>query len=270
MDAPREPLWLPECRFARHGPAAGPGRRRVGLAALVSLSLHAAAVLAVAGLVRGGTPTAARADKPAEVELVMIEQRGAGETTVGAEQPRTEDVTPTAMPEPPRPPDETAAEPLPTPREAATTPVEPPEPPKPAALPPAEPVRAPVPVEKAKDANAQAPLSVNLGGTDSESNAIASGDDIIPAKPDNRSRNRPPVYPVEAAQRGQHGNVVLLIHVSREGGTAGVDVMKSSGYAVLDEAARDAVSVWRFVPAIKDGMPVPFDMAMDFRFELTR
>ncbi len=108
----------------------------------------------------------------------------------------------------------------------------------------------------------------NLGGTDSPSNAIVLGDSVIPASPDDHARNRPPVYPIEASRRGQQGTVTLLIHVSPLGVAVGADVLQSSGHTLLDRAAQDAVMTWRFRPAVRNGAPVPFDMAMRFIFAL--
>jgi protein TonB len=79
--------------------------------------------------------------------------------------------------------------------------------------------------------------------------------------------NRPPEYPREAAMNGEHGTVVVMIHVSPAGTTAGLDVVSSSGYALLDRAVREAVARWRFLPAVKDGQPVASDMKMGFIFE---
>ena len=106
---------------------------------------------------------------------------------------------------------------------------------------------------------------MNLGGTESESNAVASG--VIPAGLDGRARNRPPVYPQEAARLGQQGAVVLLIHVSPDGAATGSDVVETSGYESLDQAAQQAVARWRFRPGLKDGHPVASDMPMRFVFE---
>jgi protein TonB len=110
-------------------------------------------------------------------------------------------------------------------------------------------------------------MEFNLGGTDSQSNAIASGNSIIPASLDKKVRNKPPIYPEEAVRLGQQGAVVLVIHVTPEGLTSGADIMQSSGSALLDQSARDAVMAWRFLPAVKDGAPVPFDLPMRFVFE---
>lgn len=107
----------------------------------------------------------------------------------------------------------------------------------------------------------------DLAGTDSELNAIVTGGQVIPAMKDDRFRNRPPIYPVEAEMLGEHGTVVLLIHVSERGLATGADVEQSSGVSVLDEAAIAAARKWRFHPALKEGRPVPFDMPFRFIFE---
>ena len=85
---------------------------------------------------------------------------------------------------------------------------------------------------------------------------------------DAKFHNQEPVYPAEAVRRAEQGAVILLIHVSPEGLPAGVDIVQSSGYALLDRAARDAVMGWHFVPAVQDGQPIPFDMTLRVVFNL--
>ncbi len=107
----------------------------------------------------------------------------------------------------------------------------------------------------------------DLAGTESESNAIVMGGHVLPASPDDRFRNRPPVYPMEAQIRNEHGTVVVLIHVGENGLPTGADVIQSSGVRVLDEAAIAAVRKWHFRPALKEGRGVPFDFPFQFIFE---
>ena len=111
------------------------------------------------------------------------------------------------------------------------------------------------------------PPTIVLRGTDSPSDAIAMGNNIVPAAPDAIFHNRPPVFPLEAARRGQGGAVVLTIHISPDGKAAGVDLIRGSGYLLLDSAAREAVLRWRFLPAVKDGQPVASDMTIQFFFD---
>ena len=112
-------------------------------------------------------------------------------------------------------------------------------------------------------------VQVNLSGGDEEREAmLVTGDHVVPARPDGRVQNHAPAYPVEAARRGSQGLVGLTIHVTAAGSPAWVDVRVSSGDTVLDNAARDAVSAWRFQPARAGGEAVPFDFRYNIVFAL--
>lgn len=255
----------------RVAPTARRSRRLLLIALALSVAVHLAAALMVVLLPRI-LPKDAQTQAQGTVELLMVEQKGAEPSPGG--QPKDS----TAVPKPPEKPDAPAAEdqkdattarqPLPP---AADQGAEP-------ALPPAEraeskttPSNGP-PAESHSEAPPVPPRSqeapvFDLGGTDSESNAIVLGGQVLPALKDDRFRNRPPVYPVEAEIRGEHGSVVLVIHVSENGLATGVDVQESSGYDVLDQAAVTAVLKWHFRPALKEGRTVPFDMPFRFIFE---
>lgn len=58
-----------------------------------------------------------------------------------------------------------------------------------------------------------------------------------------------PAYPNEARNAGQAGTVVLRIQILTNGRPGSISVTASSGYALLDRAAIDAVKRWRFIPA---------------------
>ena len=61
--------------------------------------------------------------------------------------------------------------------------------------------------------------------------------------------NPKPVYPAASRRFREEGRVVLRVRVSAQGAPLSVEVRQSSGFSRLDDAARDAVSLWRFVPA---------------------
>jgi len=266
----------PEPSRASARQRSGSFNRPLIITLLVSLGLHAASVTAAWLLLRTPVPVAALApDPPAEVQLVMEEHKGdLGPTRQPAASqpspPAPQDQTP-----PPQPPAEAkatapaAVQPTPATEPAAASEQQPgpapetadkvtadasPEPQTTPEATPAPPAASPAPV-------------ISLQGTDSPSDARAFGDHIIPAKPDAVFHNRPPEYPEEAAQNGQQGTVVVLIHVSPTGTAASVDLIRSSGYVPLDRAAQLAVSRWRFLPAVKDGQPVASDMTMGFIFD---
>ncbi len=260
--------------------AGGFTTRRLIITLLVSLGLHAAAVIVVLLLLHTGVPVAGGPEKPTEVELVMEEHKGDPHPTAAPSQPAPQaqkqppekqppakqqaEKQPPEQPKPTRPPvpDETEQTAVPVPDEvppeqtAAETPVQP---------------NAAAPAKAAQTAEAppaaqQAP-TISLQGTDSPSDAKAFGAHVIPAAADAVFHNRPPEYPPDSAMNGEHGIVVVVIHVSPMGTALGVDLVRSSGYVLLDRAAREAVMHWRFLPAVKDGQPVASDMAMGFDFE---
>ncbi|MCF9019968.1 TonB family protein, partial [Pseudomonas syringae] len=68
--------------------------------------------------------------------------------------------------------------------------------------------------------------------------------------------NPPPEYPGLALRRSWEGRVVLRIKVLPNGRAGTVEVTKSSGKPVLDEAAVEAVRNWKFIPAKRGDTPI--------------
>lgn len=69
-------------------------------------------------------------------------------------------------------------------------------------------------------------------------------------------QNRMPVYPRGALRAGEEGTVVLRVLVTPQGRGHSADIYKSSGHARLDEAARQAVLRWNYIPAERGRRPV--------------
>jgi periplasmic protein TonB len=232
--------------------------------AVISLGLHAILLVGLLVWFGRGPPPRDAPDKEGAVELVMVESQGAGPATAPPEP--APEIAASAAPEQPAPP----APVLPPPPDTTEAEEQVPSPPPPAAPSP-DPVQPSVPTPPVPSPPVQQAMrapEINLPGNDSETNAFVIGEHVIPASIDAKSRNREPVYPLEAVRRAEQGAVILLIHVSPEGLASGVDVLKSSGHASLDRAARDAVAAWHFLPAVKDGQPIPFDMPMRVTFQL--
>ncbi|HRE17577.1 MAG TPA: energy transducer TonB, partial [Rhodocyclaceae bacterium] len=61
--------------------------------------------------------------------------------------------------------------------------------------------------------------------------------------------NPPPPYPGMSRRLNETGRVLLRVKVSPEGLPTDIDIAQSSGYPRLDEAAREAVRGWKFIPA---------------------
>lgn len=283
----RAPARVAPIRAARRSFAArrrpGAARRRLSEAGVASLALH---LLILAGAILAGLRWPARSPAPqreVRVALVLKEQKGAGRTQAPAHPPPPPPATAARPPLPPRPRPPVAAPSVPVAVPAAEAPpahrmpppqTVPPAPPRAAAT--AAPPPTPRPVAPVRPTPAPAPpapparsgFQFNLGGTNSETNAIVRGSAIVPAKPDARFRNREPIYPDAAARRGEQGTVVLLIHVAPDGQAREVEILQSSGFPLLDRAAQQAVERWHFLPAMRDGQAVAASMPLRVVFSL--
>ena len=148
-------------------------------------------------------------------------------------------------------------------RAAAAAPTADPAPPPAAPAPSDQGASPPPPDAPPQPRPARPAPQVNLSGADEDRDPMSvTGDHVVPARPDGRVQNKAPAYPPDAARRGSQGLVGLLIHITENGTPAWVDVRVSSGDPVLDNAARDAVSAWRFQPARAGGCGRPVRLSL--------
>ena len=89
-----------------------------------------------------------------------------------------------------------------------------------------------------------------------------------PPKIDPKGKNLWPRYPRRARQRGIEGEILLRIKVNAKGRSSGIEVLKSSGHSILDEAAVDALKNWHFQPGRRGKKPVEASMDMPVVFRL--
>lgn len=113
---------------------------------------------------------------------------------------------------------------------------------------------APAPVVERASAPAASPAPVSL----------------TPARFDAAYLHNPrPNYPPLSRRLGEEGKVLLKVRVSPAGQALAVDIEKSSNFERLDEAARQAVVRWRFVPARRgdDNVEASVIVPLVFRLE---
>lgn len=92
---------------------------------------------------------------------------------------------------------------------------------------------------------------------------------FTPASADAEYLDNPrPEYPALARQRQQEGLVTLRVEVDASGKPQQVSVISSSRYSLLDAAAVDAVSQWRFSPARRGSEAVADTVRVPVRFSL--
>ncbi len=80
--------------------------------------------------------------------------------------------------------------------------------------------------------------------------------------------NPAPAYPALSRRLGEQGRLTLRVLVNARGTADEVQVRTPSGFARLDEAARETVRRWRFVPAKLGAEPVPAWVLIPISFRL--
>jgi protein TonB len=88
------------------------------------------------------------------------------------------------------------------------------------------------------------------------------------AQPD-YAYNPPPEYPMVLRENNIAGIVHMQVLVQTDGSPREINVHKSSGYRLMDEAAVRAVKRWRFLPAIDNGRTSNGWVEFPIRFTLT-
>lgn len=77
-----------------------------------------------------------------------------------------------------------------------------------------------------------------------------------------------PQYPADSIKAKQEGTVTLKFKVGADGAVQESAIDKSSGHPALDEAARDAIKLCKFVPAKKKGKAVAESVQVQYVWTL--
>ncbi|TAI86120.1 energy transducer TonB [Pectobacterium versatile] len=224
------------------------------LAVIATLLLHAA-VLALFNSASTPPVTVPARPQPVSVELVAA----AAEPVLQAQPAEPEPIEPDVVTPPPeltpppvdKPVDDNALlPPVPEKKE----PEKKPEPaPKKVAVKKNPP--APAPKHQAEAASATAPITP----APVVQKAVAQPVDAPLTPPLANAdylHNPAPSYPDVAISRGYEGTVLLNVQVRADGKVQTIRIHQSSGYPSLDDAARDTVRRWSFVPARRGSQPV--------------
>jgi protein TonB len=79
-------------------------------------------------------------------------------------------------------------------------------------------------------------------------------------------QNPKPDYPALSRRLGEAGTVTLWVAVNAVGTVDDLGVLRSSGFARLDEQALKAVKLWRFTPAKRGGQTVADKVSVPIEF----
>jgi len=77
----------------------------------------------------------------------------------------------------------------------------------------------------------------------------------LPSSDADYLQNPKPVYPAVSKRRGEQGVVVHSVLIGTDGLPVSARLVKSSGFAALDQAALNAVMRWRYSPGKRNGVP---------------
>jgi protein TonB len=142
--------------------------------------------------------------------------------------PEPEPPKPIVVPQPPQPKPEEKPQPPPPTKPEMTIPEPKPEPPPPAP----KPVVIPPPQPKP-------PM-----------------EEYVPVTQPTFAKQSEHIYPPEAARRHQQGTVVLMLYINGNGTLDKVEIVKSSGFPLLDAAAIKEMKQSKFEPAMDGAIPI--------------
>ena len=224
-----------------------------GILIILVLAFHALLLMGLMHLPHKPSPLA----QPMPLEVALIMEQVA--QTVPA--PPSPPITQPATPIPPRPAVSKSQPKPPVPK-----PVRPVE--------PATPIReeiapaANTPATPAESSPAPVPSATSAPATSAHDTAPASLPVTLPSYNADYLNNPKPNYPSISMRLGEEGRVLLRVLVSEEGTPIDIQQIQSSGSERLDNAAREAVKRWRFIPArqgenkVKAWVQVPIDFKL--------
>ena len=85
--------------------------------------------------------------------------------------------------------------------------------------------------------------------------------------PERRRPSTPP-YPETLKSQGIEADVTVLVRLDATGAVTAVEIVRSSGHAEFDRAARTAARAESFAPARRAGVAIPYSLSFTYRFRL--
>jgi TonB family protein len=79
--------------------------------------------------------------------------------------------------------------------------------------------------------------------------------------------NPAPAYPATSRRLKEQGAVLIFVQVNERGDPVSVQLKQSSGHERLDQAALEAVRLWRFVPAKRGQTPIAASVIVPIHFK---
>ena len=110
------------------------------------------------------------------------------------------------------------------------------------------------------------PEGEDLQDSIENSDKAAAHSSGVQSKMNEGIKNPQPKYPPIALKWGWEGTVHLKIQIKPTGETGEVQILRSSSYTILDNAATAAVKQWKFPPS-KNKKPVYKEVKIEFKIK---
>jgi TonB family protein len=110
-------------------------------------------------------------------------------------------------------------------------------------------------------------VALALEGHGSSGSGKGSGQGTFGAAP-RYGKNQPPFYPMRARENGWQGTTLLKVLILKAGNVGGIEIVRSSGFAILDQSALKGVKEWKFVAGQKDGQVIDMWVQIPITFRL--
>jgi len=91
----------------------------------------------------------------------------------------------------------------------------------------------------------------------------------MPSADSSALNNPKPPYPISSRENGEQGRVILNACITERGAIHHLELAKTSGYPALDRSALNTVRLWKFMPALQDGHPLPSCYRLPINFILS-
>jgi TonB family protein len=142
---------------------------------------------------------------------------------------------------------------------------------QPETKPPADPAARPAPLSPDTSSGLPTPTLVDPGAgkTSPGASRPASTVPVVQDVPVRFVAKPEPEYPPLARRLGWEGTPILLLELRADGTVGEVNVVASSNYPVLDEAAKQAVKKWTHIPPRRDGVAVTQWITQSIPFKLS-
>ena len=141
-------------------------------------------------------------------------------------------------------------------------------------------IETPKPKAKPKSVNPPAAKPITVAAASSQATQVKKNSEIMGAEgstPDiepfvgvrfdaDYLHNPAPAYPATSRRLKEQGAVLIFVQVNERGDPLSVQLKQSSGYERLDQAALEAVRLWRFVPAKRGQTPIAASVIVPIHF----